>query len=344
MTVTEISPGYLCTRCDMHTSACRCPDGPTESEKPARATGIELAEFLATTPPDPEWLVPGLLARQDRVIVTGGEGHGKSTLLRQIGVQLASGVHPFGGEDFKPLRVLLYDLENSPRQIYPKLHTLFLTAGARYGGGLVIAVRGEGLDLSHGDGEILAAEVENARPDILITGPSYKMVAGDPTEEGPARLVAAHLDRIRSEYGCAVILEAHSPHASNGGKRPTRPYGASLWLRWPEFGIHLGETGTISHWRGPRDERDWPAALQRGGTWPWSPVTRPRDLLWASIVDYCRAAGDQLSYRDLAKMTGTSVGAVQRAIGEHRTEWEALDGLPVYVDANIQTASAGDAT
>jgi hypothetical protein len=300
------------------------PADVADEPRHVAATAIELGEFLASTPPDPEWLVPGLIERQDRVIVTGGEGHGKSTLLRQIGVQLASGVHPFGGEDFKPLRVLLFDLENSPRQIYPKLHGLFAAAGKRYGGGFFVAVRGEGLDLGQGDGEVLVAEVEHARPDVLITGPSYKMVAGDPTEEGPARLVAAHLDRIRAQYGCAVILEAHSPHASNGGKRPTRPYGASLWLRWPEFGLHLGENGMISHWRGPRDERDWPAALQRGGTWPWTPVNRPRDLLWARIADYCREAEDQLSFRDLATMTGTSLAAVQRAIGEHRPEWDAL--------------------
>lgn len=288
------------------------------------ASGIELAEFLATTPPEPDWLVPGLIERQDRLIVTGGEGHGKSTLLRQIGVQLAAGVHPFGGEDFKPLRVLLLDLENSRRQIYPKLHGLYVAAGDRYGGGLTVAVRGEGLDLGQGDGEILAAEVESARPDVLITGPSYKMVAGDPTEEGSARLVAAHLDKIRVRHGCAIILEAHSPHASNGGKRPTRPYGASLWLRWPEFGLHLAENGMISHWRGPRDERDWPSALQRGGAWPWTPVTRPRDLLWSRIVDFCTEAGDQLTVRDLAGMTGSSVGTVHRAIEEHRGEWDRM--------------------
>lgn len=300
-------------------------DTPDDPGPLLEAKGLELGAFLASTPPDPEWLVPGLLERQDRLILTGPEGGGKSTLLRQMGVQLASGVHPFGGEDFPPVRVLLLDLENSQRQVYPKLFSLHAAARGRYAGGMVVTVRGEGLDLNRGDGEILAAEVDAAKPDVLITGPAYKMVAGDPTEEGPARLVAAHLDRLRNEYGCAVILEAHSPHASNGGKRPTRPYGASLWLRWPEFGLHLAEGGELTHWRGPRDERDWPAMLRRGGEWPWSPVTRPRDLLWAKILGHCTEAGDQLSYRDLAQMTGASVGAVQKAINENRSAWDALE-------------------
>lgn len=288
--------------------------------------GLELREFLDNVPPDPEWLVPGLLERGDRLILTGPEGGGKSTLLRQLGVQLASGIHPFGGAPFPPVRVLIFDLENSPRQVYPKLSGLLAAAGTAYAGGLTVAIRGEGLDLTQGDGELLDAEVQHAKPDVLITGPAYKMVAGDPTEEGPARLVAAHLDRLRIRYGCAVLLEAHTPHASNGGKRPTRPYGASLWLRWPEFGLHLGENGALTHWRGARDERDWPAMLQRGGPWPWSPVTRPRDVLWAQILDYCTQAGERLSMRDLAQMTGSSYGSVNRAVEEHRAEWDALGG------------------
>lgn len=294
------------------------------SARGLNASGVELGKFLDATPPDPDWLIPGLLERQDRTIVTGPEGGGKSTLLRQLGVQMASGIHPFGGDPFPPVRVLILDLENSARQVYPKLHALRAAAGDRYAGGLVVAVRGEGLDLANGDGAVLVTEVENAKPDVLITGPAYKMVAGDPTEEGPARLVADHLDKIRMRYGCAVILEAHSPHASNGGRRPTRPYGASLWLRWPEFGLHLGEGGELTHWRGPREERDWPAMLQRGGTWPWTPVTRPRDVLWGRILDRCQQAGEQLAERDLATMLGVSKTSIHRAITEHAAEWEAL--------------------
>ncbi len=80
--------------------------------------GRELDAFLETDLPTHDWLVPGLLERQDRVILTGPEGGGKSTLLRQMAVQFASGIHPFGGDLFEPLRVLLLDLENSSRQVH----------------------------------------------------------------------------------------------------------------------------------------------------------------------------------------------------------------------------------
>ncbi|MDX3641432.1 AAA family ATPase [Streptomyces sp. MB09-02B] len=289
--------------------------------------GMELTAFLAEVPEEPDWLVPGLLERQDRLILTGPEGKGKSTLLRQIAVQLTSGLHPFGGDTLAaPLRVLLVDLENSPRQVHRKIRPLHVAAGDRYGGGLVVAVRGEGLDLTDWGGQILEAEVAAARPDVLIIGPLYKMEPDGDDHKDSAKIAQRWLDKIRTRYGCAIILEAHTPHASNGGARPTRPYGSSLWLRWPEFGVHLADNGMLSHWRGQRDERSWPPMLQRGGQWPWTPVTRPRDLLWSRIADLCAEAGEQLSERDLSQLTGESKTAVHRAIGEHRSEWEALSG------------------
>jgi hypothetical protein len=45
---------------------------------------------------DPEdWVIPGLLAREDRLILTGAEGLGKMMLLRQIAVCAAAGLDPF---------------------------------------------------------------------------------------------------------------------------------------------------------------------------------------------------------------------------------------------------------
>jgi ATPase subunit of ABC transporter with duplicated ATPase domains len=63
---------------------------------------LDLDAFLAEPDPEYDWLIPGLLERGDRVIVTGQEGKGKSTLLRQIGVQVAAGIHPFTLDDIVP--------------------------------------------------------------------------------------------------------------------------------------------------------------------------------------------------------------------------------------------------
>ena len=285
------------------------PESGHEAGDPVAAAHIDA--FLDTADDEYDWLVDGLLERLDRLILTGQEGKGKSTLLRQIAMQLAAGIHPFTLERITPVRVFLLDLENPRKLVRRKLRALRIAVG-------------ETIPNQPDDVRWLRSAVDAIRPDLLITGPLYKLAGGDPTEERTARTVTGHLDRLRVDFGLTLILEAHSPYGGNGGKRPERPYGASLWSRWPEFGLYLSPEGQLRHWRGPRDERAWPAALQRGGAWPWTPVGRERDVLWARIVELCHQAGDQLARRDLVELTGTSTGSVQRAIEEHRTEWNAL--------------------
>lgn len=240
----------------------------------------ELDDFLNTEEPDYDWIVEGLLERNDRVIVTASEGGGKSTLLRQIAVQLASGIHPFTCDPIDPLQVLYIDCENSARQVRRKMRDLRAAAGNDYQKGhLRLRVLGHAIDLADPVVEAdIAARINVQQVDVVIIGPLYKLIFDDPIKEMPAKAVADAIDRLRLIRGSAIIIEAHSPYAEgNGKKRPTRPYGASLWSRWPEFGIHLSETGAVTHWRGQREERAWPTALEHSLPWPWAPTTAPED-------------------------------------------------------------------
>lgn len=243
-----------------------------------------------------DWLVPGLIERMDRLILTGPEGGGKSTLLRQIAMCLAAGIHPFTFAPVDPVRVLIVDVENSALQVQRKSTPLYEIVKNRINpDNLRIENHPQGLDLlQRHDHRWLLERIAANRPDVLITGPIYKMHADDPNAELPARRVAAAFDGIRARFKCALILEAHSGHGNGDGRRPVRPIGASLWMRWPEFGYGLSpiraadaeERGTVSFvpWRGPRDTRDWPDRLERGnpGNWPWvdpdAPVVRGEDF------------------------------------------------------------------
>jgi hypothetical protein len=84
----------------------------------------------------------------------------------------------------------------------------------------------------------------------------------------------------------------------------------------------------MTHWRGPRDEREWPTALIREGRWPWSLSANPGDDLWARIVaDTLRvidATGKAPSLRTLAGALDVHRNTVDRAIKKHQSEWDKL--------------------
>ena len=230
---------------------------------------VDVNELLAEAEEDYDWLVPGLLERGDRVIVTGGEGKGKSTLLRQWALQCSLGIHPFGGEGFTPARSLLIDLENSRKQVRRKLKDIGSDLPPE---GMFQIATWNGLDLSHPDYRAaLNAVIMKVHPDLLIIGPMYKMYPNLATEEASDAL-ASYLDLIRLAINCTIIMESHQPHQivmQSQKFRPERPFGSSLWLRWPEFGFCLEDDGTLRPWRGARDEREFPEKLIRGDEWPW---------------------------------------------------------------------------
>ena len=242
-----------------------------------------LGEFLNTSDPEHDWVVPGLLERGDRMLLTGGEGLGKSFLQRQLAVCAAAGIHPFNRGRIKPQRVLYVDCENGPTKLRRALRSLVAQAtllGEDPKDRMFLEAVPAGLDLTRPEDEAwLVRRVASIQPALLFIGPIYRLHADDPNKEEPARKVTQVLDRCRSAANCALVAEAHAGHGYGQGERPLRPSGTSLWLRWPEFGYGMrpaeGHTPTnrrvsFQSWRGDREERDWPSALRSGGPLPWS--------------------------------------------------------------------------
>ena len=245
---------------------------------------VEWDEFLNESDNDSyEWVIDGLLEKQERVIVVAAEGVGKTMLARQVAILSSCGINPFTYQKMRPIRTLTVDLENPERIIRRTSRPIMAQAFSR---GFVqkpltkLYTRPAGMDLLKAADRILLEEqIEKSKPELLVLGPLYKSFIdpGSRTSESVAIEIAKYLDTIRANYGCALWLEHHAPLGTSMTSRDLRPFGSAVWSRWPEFGISLTPdlmSGSpfvydVKHFRGARDERNWPIKITRGKIFPF---------------------------------------------------------------------------
>lgn len=244
-----------------------------------------LREILAEQNDDYDWVIPDLLERGDRLLLTGVEGGGKSTLVRQMALLSAAGIHPTTFFPMEPVRVLVLDAENSEKQWRRAVRPLVQRAAERGRVSPADVVRLECMprvDLTRDTdlGQVHRA-VDEFQPDVLFIGPLYRLIPRAINSDDDAAPLLAALDTLR-DRGLAMVIEAHAGHAvGHGGERDLRPRGSAALLGWPEFGLGLRQDKKANasnrfqlvRWRGDRDVRKWPTHIARGmGDWPWTPV------------------------------------------------------------------------
>lgn len=243
-------------------------------------TAKPLSEILDGTD-EYDWLIPNLIERQDRVVVTGGEGAGKSTLVRQLAVLASAGVHPMTFAPIEPVKVLVVDVENTEKQWRRNARGLAIQArnrgSANPGETLKIACM-TSIDITT-DRDLGAIHrlVDEHEPDLLMIGPLYQLIPRAINNDDDAAPLLAALNTLRAR-GLAMVMEAHAGHAKTmSGTRDLRPRGSAALMGWPEFGFGIAMDPTddshtlanLIRWRGDRDQRAWPENFRRGGEWPW---------------------------------------------------------------------------
>lgn len=266
---------------------------------------VNWQEFISEDVDDSyDWVIPGLIERQERVIVVASEGVGKTMLARQIAICSAAGLHPFKFGRMKPITTLTIDLEN-PERIIRRTSRSIMENARKYGFVQNIkahlVIQPSGLDLMKAaDRAFIERQIEAVRPDLICLGPLYKSFIdpGGRTSESVAIEVAKYLDMIRDVYKCALWLEHHAPLGGSMATRDLRPFGSAVWSRWPEFGLSLqpdpiateGYVYAVKHFRGERDIREFPTRMKRGTTFPFEvlefrevPEWRPKKVYQESF-------------------------------------------------------------
>ncbi len=227
------------------------------------------------------WLIPHLLKALWRVILVAPEGWGKAVLMRMLAVHAAAGRDPWQPHyRCEPRRVLYVDVENAESSIGFQFD--LANRATDYD---VVAEYAENFWLWHREGGIdlrqrrplaeLEAVIQKVRPEIVFAGPLYKLFRrgkGEDAEQAALEFVEV-LDELRVRYGFALMLEHHAPKGT-AGSRDLNPFGTSLWMRWPEFGLTMEPNGNVEpdeefyemklgRFRRDREIADWPQELHR---------------------------------------------------------------------------------
>lgn len=275
------------------------PDQGALVRDPSRSVdGLSrLDEFLAVARSHTDvrdWLIPHTLKPRWRQVFVAGEGVGKATLLRFLGLHVASGRNPWNPTQWiVPRRVLNVDVENSDETI---AHQIGLANVDRR----VEAEAADHFFVWHREGGINLRDrrqraefervLQQTRPEILIAGPLYKMFRrgrGEDQEEATIEFLQL-IDDFRVRFDMAILLEHHAPHGQGGHRREMRAAGSSALMRWPEHGIGLEIGGNplpddqfmeinVTRFRLDRIPMNFPTKLYRGkstqstawqGHWP----------------------------------------------------------------------------
>lgn len=194
---------------------------------------LTLRELLDTEDDPYDWLIPNILERGDRLILTGEEGQGKSVLLRQIAVCAAAGLDPFGRGSITPIKALILDAENSERQVRRSMRGLVAAVGARGQRDprdhVMIECTGR-MDITK---DIVLSRIHQTidamQPDAIVIGPLYRLTPrAIQTDDEAAPVLAAlhnqgqgHLSAHRSPRRSRQRCRWDSQHA------PTRLVGVA---------------------------------------------------------------------------------------------------------------------
>ena len=254
-----------------------------------------LEEIMGLKMEESRFTLPLLLKRNERLVITGSEGGGKSVFVYQMLTGAAFGVDTFTLEKTEPQRVLFLDVENNAFQaranldkIVPMLREIAPNETPNWR-----SLKRRVVDLlATKDRADVIRRVVHYAPDILYMGTAYKLTDVSDDAHRSVRAIQSVVDRIRQEVDCTVIVEHHAGHGTMNDRNNMRPEGSSYWLRWPDFGYGMQPMSTkdgrrlmrLGAWRGDRaTDRRFPTAVKQGDVFPWVPIYQDE---WDAIYSH----------------------------------------------------------
>lgn len=196
---------------------------------------LSLADFETRTIAPADWIIPGLLTRQNTGFIMGQPKKAtKSWLLLAAGWDLSEGKAVWGIPAFKPerpMRTVYFTQEDSEDNIHSRIKAHF-GSGRKANDRLWIVPKNLAIKLDVKAGQdLIQAELDQVREeagdvDLVMFDPMRRIHDGNENDSDTIAKIWTVIDRIHRRYGCATIISHHitKPPANRESYDPTDPY------------------------------------------------------------------------------------------------------------------------
>jgi len=182
------------------------------AKNPPKGAVLSLAELLAEQPaaPPPGWIEPGLLPPQGILFIGGEPKVGKSLLVANLALALASGRDRAGFSVPAARRVLICQFELPVPQFVSRLATMRHALGAAADQNLLVDTRAAGhlLSAPQGLNHFLVAARE-AAAEVIVLDPLYSTHDQDENDTRSMAALCQSLLRLRDASKAALIVVHH---------------------------------------------------------------------------------------------------------------------------------------
>jgi 5S rRNA maturation endonuclease (ribonuclease M5) len=215
----------------------------------------EGAQFGATAPPEVEWIVEGVIQKGGNGIVTGEPKAGKSLLMIDLLLAVATGTPWLGFSVSRRVKCALISREDYPGMTQQRLARLFRGTVRRmdFEGWLWINTRWQTptfLLEDNGHVSQLIEEMRSENVEFACFDVFRRLHGQDENDNTAIQKILDQLARIQTEVGCALALVHHTTKDANGSIF-RRIRGATAIHGWTEWALGVSVTNN------EEPGRDW---------------------------------------------------------------------------------------
>lgn len=287
--------------------------------------GLTLIDFERIPSPtsvegEGKWLIDKIWANPGTGIIAGTPKTGKTWLMLEMVVAIASGT-PFLGR-FPALKgpVLVYSPEGSPVEARDRFLQVMRRRGVDESRCPVYFIRKNQLCLADAkDQEAIEMAVMEVQPKLLVFDPLAECFSGDENSSSEVKPVTSFLNRLAREHACSVLLTHHTTKKSATGGQGNAMRGSSALFAFGDSYLFLDKNKddkVVMRSKQRIGKATLPTTLELteiGGNVAYEicdeaePEEKPKEDLGDRILALLREMNQPMSLRSLRKQLGGDI-------------------------------------